>query len=742
MRRPRPLLLAVMAASLADIILATDPAPAGPAPRPPNFLLIMADDLGIGDLGCYGNKTLRTPHLDRLAREGVKLTQHLAAAPLCTPSRAAFLTGRYPLRSGMAAHGRVGVYLFTASSGGLPPSEVTMARLLKGRGYATALIGKWHLGLSCRAATDFCHHPLRHGFDRFLGVPTTNLRDCRPGAGTVFGPALRVFAAGPLAALGAALAAMAAARWAGLARVPGWALAGTAAAMLAVGGAALGFLLGFRPANCFLMDDLAVAQRPTDYGGLTRRLADEAALFLRRNRARPFLLFLSFLHVHTAHFADPGFAGRSLHGAYGDSVEEMDWGVGRVLAALDELGLARETLVYFTSDHGAHVEELGPRGERMGGSNGVFRGGKGNNWEGGVRVPGLVRWPRELSPGRVVAEPTSLMDVFPTVARLAGAELPGDRVIDGRDLMPLLRGDAQRSEHEFLFHYCNAYLQAVRWHNGSAVWKAFYFTPNFAPAGANGCFSSHVCLCAGPAHVTAHDPPLLFDLTRDPGERRPLTPEAEPRHREVLAAIDAAARAHRARLRPAPDQLAPRHLVWKPWLQLWGGGGAGGGADAQDDSGHAHGDGSHAHDDPGHAHGRGHAHPDNGHAHDDAGHAHRDGSHAHGYGSHAHDDPGHAHDRGEDDAHYRGHAHDTDSGHAHRDTGHAHDDEGHAHRDGSHAQDTGHAHNDENHAHDTESGHAHPDTGHAHDRGDDFTRDHQDGGHAHDNGGHAHRTEL
>lgn len=143
--------------------------------------------------------------------------------------------------------------------------------------------GKWHLGLSCRGATDFCHHPLRHGFDRFLGVPTTNLRDCRPGAGTVFGPALRVFAAGPLAALGASLAAMAAARWAGLARVPGWALAGTAAAMLAVGGAALGFLLGFRPANCFLMDDLAVAQRPTDYGGLTRRLADEAALFLRRS---------------------------------------------------------------------------------------------------------------------------------------------------------------------------------------------------------------------------------------------------------------------------------------------------------------------------------------------------------------------------------------------------------------------------------------------------------------------------
>ncbi|XP_029390628.1 steryl-sulfatase-like [Mus pahari] len=669
---PRPPLLGVViAAALADVILG-----AGPAPRPPNFLLIMADDLGIGDLGCYGNATLRTPHIDRLAREGVKLTQHLAAAPLCTPSRAAFLTGRYPPRSGMAARGRVGVYLFTASSGGLPPSEVTIARLLQGRGYATALVGKWHLGLSCRAATDFCHHPLRHGFDRFLGVPTTNLRDCRPGAGTVFGPALRAFAAPPLGALGAALAAMAAARWAGLARVPGWAMAATGAALAAVGGAALGFLLGFRPANCFLMDDLAVAQRPTDYGGLTRRLADEAARFLRRNRDRPFLLFLSFLHVHTAHFADPGFAGRSLHGAYGDSVEEMDWGVGRVLAALDELGLAGHTLVYFTSDHGAHVEELGPRGERLGGSNGVFRGGKGNNWEGGVRVPGLVRFPRELRPGREVSEPTSLMDVFPTVARLAGAELPRDRVIDGRDLMPLLRGDALRSEHEFLFHYCNAYLQAVRWRNGSALWKAFYFTPKFAPAGSGGCFPTHVCFCAGAAHVTRHDPPLLFDLARDPGERRPLTPEAEPRYRRVLDAVDAAVRAHRAGLRPAPDQLDPAHLVWKPWLQIWGRGGAGPGDDghAQGDDGHAHGDDGHAHSDDSDAHNDdGHAHSDEDHAHDENGHAHRDSGHTHSDDSHALDD-GHAHN---DD----GHAHGTsEDSHAHSDGGHARGDDGHAQR--------------------------------------------------------------
>lgn len=535
----------------------------------PNFLLIMADDLGIGDLGCYGNRTLRTPHIDRLALEGAKLTQHLAAAPLCTPSRAAFLTGRYPVRSGMASRGRLGVFLFSASSGGLPPNEVTFARLLKGQGYATGLVGKWHLGLSCQVASDFCHHPGRHGFDRFLGTPTTNLRDCRPGGGTVLGPIHQVFVATPMHILGAMLLAMVLARWAGLARPPGWAFWVTVAAMAAVGGAYAAFLYHFRLANCFLMADFTIAQQPTNYKGLTQRLANEAGDFLRRNTDTPFLLFLSFIHVHTAHFANPEFAGQSLHGAYGDAVEEMDWAVGQVLATLDELGLANNTLVYFTSDHGAHVEELGPNGERHGGSNGIYRGGKANTWEGGIRVPGLVRWPGVIVPGREVEEPTSNMDVFPTVARLAGAELPTDRVIDGRDLMPLLLGHVHHSEHEFLFHYCNAYLSAVRWRprNSSSVWKAFYFTPNFDPPGSNGCFSTHVCLCYG-RHVTHHDPPLLFNIARDPMERRPLTPETEPRHGEILRIMDAAARAHVTGLEEAPNQLSMSNVLWKPWLQL------------------------------------------------------------------------------------------------------------------------------------------------------------------------------
>ncbi|CDQ83320.1 unnamed protein product [Oncorhynchus mykiss] len=152
----------------------------------PNFVLMMVDDLGIGDLGCYGNTTLRTPNIDMLAQEGVRLTQHIAAAPLCTPSRAAFLTGRYPIRSGMAGLGRLGVYIISAASGGLPSEEVTFAKMAKQQGYETALIGKWHLGLHCERNDDFCHHPSAHGFDHFYGITLTNLRDCQPGHGSIF----------------------------------------------------------------------------------------------------------------------------------------------------------------------------------------------------------------------------------------------------------------------------------------------------------------------------------------------------------------------------------------------------------------------------------------------------------------------------------------------------------------------------------------------------------------------------
>ncbi|XP_011733360.1 steryl-sulfatase isoform X1 [Macaca nemestrina] len=535
----------------------------------PNIILVMADDLGIGDPGCYGNKTLRTPNIDRLASGGVKLTQHLAASPLCTPSRAAFMTGRYPVRSGMASWSRTGVFLFTASSGGLPTNEITFAKLLKDQGYSTALIGKWHLGMSCHSKTDFCHHPLHHGFNYFYGISLTNLRDCKPGEGSVFTTGFKRLVFIPLQIIGVTLLTFAALNCLGLLRMPlgiFFSLLFLAALILTL---FLGFLHYFRPLNCFMMRNYEIIQQPMSYDNLTQRLTVEAAQFIQRNTETPFLLVLSYLHVHTALFSSKDFAGKSKHGVYGDAVEEMDWSVGQILNLLDELRLANDTLIYFTSDQGAHVEEVSSKGEIHGGSNGIYKGGKANNWEGGIRVPGILRWPRVIQAGQKIDEPTSNMDIFPTVAKLAGAPLPEDRIIDGRDLMPLLEGKSQHSDHEFLFHYCNAYLNAVRWHpqNSTSIWKAFFFTPNFNPVGSNGCFATHVCFCFG-SYVTHHDPPLLFDISKDPRERNPLTPATEPRFYEILKVIQEAADRHTQTLPEVPNQFSWDNFLWKPWLQL------------------------------------------------------------------------------------------------------------------------------------------------------------------------------
>ncbi|XP_064502624.1 steryl-sulfatase isoform X3 [Pseudopipra pipra] len=489
----------------------------------PNIILLMADDLGIGDLGCYGNKTLRTPNIDRLAEEGVTLTQHIAAAPLCTPSRAAFLTGRYPIRSGMAAFSRVGVFLFSASSGGLPSEEITFSKLLKQKGYATALIGKWHLGMNCESSNDFCHHPLSHGFDYFYGLTVTNFRDCKPGQGSVFLKGVQKTLIIPIQIAGITLVSLAIARYIGLLNVPFQAFYYCLLIITISLVVLMFFFYHFRHLNCFLMRNHQIIQQPLSYENLTQRLTKEAMQFIGRNTDAPFLLVLSYLHVHTALYASEDFRGKSKHGLYGDAVEEMDWSVG----------------------------------------------GKSTNWEGGIRVPGLLHWPGVIQAGAYIDEPTSNMDIFPTVVKLAEAQLPSDRIIDGHDLLPLLQGKVTRSKHEFLFHYCNAYLNAVRWHpgNSESVWKVFFFTPNFSPEDSNGCYDSHVCFCHG-GFITQHNPPLLFDLSRDPEEKVPLTPETESRFYEILRVIHQAVDNHTRSLQAVPNQLSWDNLLWKPWLQL------------------------------------------------------------------------------------------------------------------------------------------------------------------------------
>jgi arylsulfatase A-like enzyme len=265
---------------------------AQPAERPPNVVILFADDLGYGDLACYGHPTIRTPNLDRMAAEGMRFTDFYSAAPVCTPSRAALLTGRLAVRSGMASERRR--VLFPNSAGGLPADEITVAEALKARGYVTACIGKWHLGHLPQ------YLPMRHGFDSYFGVPYSNDMDRAPNAG------------GPSSSL--------------TPRVEWW--------------------------NVPLMRDEGIIERPADQHTLTKRYTEEAVGFIRENRARPFLLYVPYTMPHVPLFASAEFAGKSPRGLYGDVVEELDWSVGRVLEALRAEGLERNTLVVFTSDNG------------------------------------------------------------------------------------------------------------------------------------------------------------------------------------------------------------------------------------------------------------------------------------------------------------------------------------------------------------------------------------------------------
>lgn len=344
----------------------------------PNIVIIYADDLGYGDLGCYGHPTIRTPNLDRMAAEGMRFTQFYSAAEVCTPSRAALLTGRYPIRSGMC-HDQVRV-LRSKSTGGLPHEEVTLAELLKDQGYRTACIGKWHLGVW---SNDPKHHPMQHGFDVHFGLPHSNDMDPNPGNPKMAG----------------ALADQKAAYW-----------------------------------NAPLYRGMELVEKPADQTTLTRRYTEEAVKFITGSKDKPFFLYFPHTFPHTPLFASPAFKDKSMRGLYGDVVEELDWSVGRVLDALRENGLAENTLVVFSSDNGPWLL----MGE-TGGSAGLLREGKGSTWEGGMRVPGIAWWPGKIKPA-VCRDVACTMDLFTTAAKLGGAKVPQDREVDGKDITPLLFG--------------------------------------------------------------------------------------------------------------------------------------------------------------------------------------------------------------------------------------------------------------------------------------------------------------
>jgi arylsulfatase A len=363
----------------------------------PNFVIIFCDDLGYGDLGCYGHPSIRTPNIDRMAAEGLRFTDFYSTAEVCTPSRAALMTGRYPVRTGLCGDK---LRVFRAkSTRGLAASEVTLAEALKEQGYATACIGKWHLGIK----PEF--NPTRHGFDYFFGLPHSN--DMNP---TTNAPRPAVALMDPQA------------NW--------W------------------------KAPLYRNEELI--EQATDQAELTRRYTEESIRFIKNNRGKQFFLYLAHTFPHVPLFASTRFRGKSPRGLYGDVVEELDWSTGEILKALGDEGLEEKTLVVFTSDNGPWLIQ-----KQSGGSAGLLREGKGSTWEGGMRVPFIARWPGRIAAGRLETALTCNMDLFPTFVALAGGKLPSDREIDGVDMTPVLLGKGSGQRDSF-FYYRGTQLYAMR----------------------------------------------------------------------------------------------------------------------------------------------------------------------------------------------------------------------------------------------------------------------------------------
>ncbi len=439
----------------------------------PNVVIILADDLGYGDLGCYGHPAFKTPYLDRMAAEGARLMQFNCPAPFCAPTRASLMTGRYPFRCGMVAN--------PAPDGGpaadalvLPASEVTLAQVLHTAGYRTGMIGKWHLGHKPGSL------PTDRGFEEYYGIPYSN--DMRPVQ---------------------------------------------------------------------VLEGTQVAEYPVVQATLTKRYTERAVRFIQDNKTRPFFLYLAQAMPHKPLAVSEQQYQKSGHGLYADVIAELDAGIGLVLQTLKDAGVDDNTLVIFASDNGPW----------FGGSTGGLRGMKASSWEGGYRVPLIARWPGKIPAGHTSAQPAVMMDVFATVLQVTGATMPDDRVLDGRNLLPVLTSDAA-SPHEVIFGHQGERLATVR----DGRWKLHVLPArdmNLRP-GPDGKWLDprapdgvtilapyeQYNIDAHPGLVTG-DPPAamqLFDLQTDPGEQHDVAAQ----NPDIVARLNAQ---HAAMLREVPANL-------------------------------------------------------------------------------------------------------------------------------------------------------------------------------------------
>jgi len=367
--------------------------------NPPNFVVVFCDDLGYGDIGSFGHPLIQTPNIDRMAVEGQKWTQFYVADPVCTPSRAGLLTGRYPIRNGMTSSKRH--VFFPDSPNGLPPEELTIAEILKPQGYTSAAIGKWHLGHLPKFL------PGQQGFDYYYGIPYSNDMDSD--------------------------------KWEEYLKQsedPDY----------------------FSKTEFFnvpLIENTDIIERPADQTTITKRYTQKAVQFIEKNKAQPFFLYLAHSMPHIPLFVSEEFRGRSKASLYVDVIEEIDWSVGEVLKALENNNLDQNTIVVFTSDNGPWLLF-----KTHGGSAGPLRAGKGTTFEGGQRVPTVIWGPGVVTSG-VIDQMGATLDLLPTFANLAGAEVPSDRKMDGYDLSPVLTKKTASPRKDF-YYWAFAELHAYR----------------------------------------------------------------------------------------------------------------------------------------------------------------------------------------------------------------------------------------------------------------------------------------
>lgn len=449
-----------LAASAFLILTGGIEAISAPETERPNFIIIFADDMGYGDWGYAGHPTIRTPNLERMAREGVVMTQFYTPVAVCSPSRASLLTGRYFVRTG------VHQVLYPFHDTGLPKTELTLARLLKQKEYATACVGKWHLGHHAD------HLPTSHGFDTYFGIPYSNdMEDAKRGD-----PPLP------------------------------------------------------------LMRDTEIIEQPCDQTTLTRRYTEESIKFINANKDGPFLLYLAHTMPHIPLFRSDEFADISKRGLYGDVIEEIDWSVGQLLQALKEAGVDDNTFILFTSDNGPWTMK-----DLEGGTAGLLRGGKATAWEGGVRTPFIARFPGRLPAGHVTTEPGITMDIFTTVLNLAGVPLPNDRVIDGRDLMPVL-AEGMPSPHSEMFFYWGAKLRAVR----------------------SGPYKLHLEKSIVNWQWMICDPPELYNVEIDPAEKYDIA----GRHPEIVERLTRLGREFAADVEERAENTSTMAAIDDAWIPI------------------------------------------------------------------------------------------------------------------------------------------------------------------------------